>query len=62
MPKPLPLAVYGPITPLSPAVRVTGVLPGAEVQVFANGNPVGRATTANPGFSRTCVLTEWVPG
>lgn len=54
MATPLPLTVHGPITPLSPAVRVTGVLPGADVAILANGTTVGRATATNPG-------ELWVP-
>ena len=49
MAKPLPLTAYGPVTPISPAVRVTGVLPGAEVTILDNGNPIGHQTAANPG-------------
>jgi len=54
MAKPLPLAVYGPVTPISPAVRVTGVLSGADVTVLANDGPVGHATAGSAG-------ELWVP-
>jgi hypothetical protein len=54
MAKPLPLTVYGPITPISPAVRVTGVLPSADVTVLANGAPVGDAIAPAAG-------ELWVP-
>ncbi|SIT47780.1 hypothetical protein BN2475_810009 [Paraburkholderia ribeironis] len=54
MAKPLPLIVYGPVTPLSPAVRVTGVLPGADVDILANGAGIGHAMANSPG-------ELWVP-
>lgn len=54
MAKPLPLTVYGPVTPLSPAVRVTGVLPGADVDILANGAGIGHAMANSPG-------ELWVP-
>jgi hypothetical protein len=49
MSKPMPLTVCGPVTPISPFVRVTGVLPTAEVSVLDNGQSIGQATAANPG-------------
>ena len=49
MVKPLPLTIYGPITPISPFVRVTGVLPTATVTVSADGTPIGQAVASNPG-------------
>jgi hypothetical protein len=49
MPKPLPLTVYGPVTPLSPAVRVGGALTNAEVTILDDGNPIGTATATRPG-------------
>ncbi len=49
MSKPMPLTVYGPVTPISPFVRVTGVLPSAEVNILDNGQPIGHAVAANPG-------------
>lgn len=54
MAKPMPLTVYGPVTPLSPAVRVTGVLPLADVQILANGIGIGQAIASSPG-------ELWVP-
>jgi hypothetical protein len=45
----MPLTVYGPVTPISPAVRVTGVLPSAEVNIQDNGHSIGHAVAANPG-------------
>jgi hypothetical protein len=49
MAKPMPLTVYGPVTPISPFVRVTGVLPTAEVGILDNGQPIGHAIATNPG-------------
>lgn len=49
MPNPLPLTVYGPVTPISPFVRVSGVLPGADVTIMENGNPVGHGVAVNAG-------------
>jgi hypothetical protein len=46
---PMPPTVYGPVTPLSPNVRVTGVLPQAVVTILENGAPIGHATATNPG-------------
>jgi hypothetical protein len=62
MAKPMPLTVYGPVTPLSPNVRVTGVLPGAEATILDNGNPIGHATAANPGELLVPVTTQPVVG
>ena len=54
MSQPLPLVVYGPVTPLSPAVHVTSAQPGAAVTVLSNGSVVGNATAGNTG-------ELWVP-
>jgi hypothetical protein len=59
---PLPLTVHGPVTPLSPYVRVTGVLPGAVATILDNGNPIGHATAANPGELFVPVTTQPVVG
>ena len=42
MPKPLPPQAHGPLTPSSKSVQVTGVLPGATVQIWEN--TIGQAT------------------
>jgi hypothetical protein len=44
MPNPLPLTVYGPVTPLSPSILVSGVLKDAVVTILDNGNSIGHAT------------------
>jgi hypothetical protein len=44
MPNPLPLTVYGPVTPLSPSVLVSGVLKNAVVTILDNGSAIGHAT------------------
>ena len=49
MAKPMPPTVYGPVTSLNPNVRVTGILPGADVTIFGNGTPLGQATSTTPG-------------
>lgn len=49
MANPMPVTVYGPVTPISPSVRVTGVLAGAKVEILANGQAIGQASAANPG-------------
>ena len=54
MPTPLPLTVYGPITPASLAVRVTGVLAQADVKIFEDGAPIGQGTAPANG-------EMWVP-
>jgi hypothetical protein len=54
MAQPLPVTVYGPITPLNPAVKTTGALPGAQVIVLAYGGPIGDVVTAAGG-------ELWVP-
>ena len=46
---PFPVTVCGPITPLSPAVKVTGVLAAADVTIFESGSPIGYATAGSPG-------------
>lgn len=51
---PLAPLAHGPITPLSPMVRVIGVLPGAEVTILQDGRPIGHATATEPG-------ELWVP-
>ena len=54
MATPLPLAVHGPITPASPAVRVTGVLESAQVSVRQDGAVIGQAIAPANG-------ELWVP-
>lgn len=49
MSKPMTLTVYGPITPISPSVRVTGVLPTADVDILDNGTSIGHGVATNPG-------------
>src|SRR5258708_32917070 len=44
MPNPLPLTVYGPVTPLSPSILVSGVLKDAVVTILDNGNSIGHGT------------------
>lgn len=41
MPVPLPLTLHGPVTGLSPHVRVTGVLQGAKVEIFDGDTQLG---------------------
>lgn len=41
MATPLPPTVHGPITPLSKAARVSGVLAGASVRLLMDGNTIG---------------------
>jgi hypothetical protein len=43
MAKPLPVTVYGAVTPISPNVRVTALLSGAEVTIVDNVTPIGHA-------------------
>jgi len=62
MAKPMPLTVHGPVTPLSPNVRVTGVLAGAEAAILDNGNPIGHANAANPGELLIPVTTQPIVG
>jgi len=62
MAKPMPLTVYGPVTPLSPNVRVTGVLHGAEATILDNGNSIGHTTAVNPGELLVAVTTLPVVG
>ena len=45
----IPPTIYGPLTPLSPAVRVTGVLAGATVTIFEGAVQIGSATAAQGG-------------
>jgi hypothetical protein len=47
----LPLApvVHGPITPVSPSVRVTAVVAGANVEVLADGVPIGGVFASENG-------------
>lgn len=54
---PMTLTVYGPVTPLSPNVRVTGVLAGAEATILDNGSPIGSATATANGELRVPVAT-----
>jgi hypothetical protein len=50
MTRPLPPTVYGPITPFTPEVRVSGVLTDADVIVVADGQTVlGRGKAPAPG-------------
>jgi hypothetical protein len=53
MPIPLPPVVFGPITPITPEVRIGGVLPDAKVTVLANHGAtqttLGAATAKAPG-------------
>jgi len=62
MAKPMPLTVYGPVTPLSPNVRVAGVLPGAAATILDNGNPIGHATASEPGELLVGVTAQPVVG
>src|SRR6185369_7332027 len=55
---PLPVTVWGPVTPLSPSVRVTGVLPKADVTILDNGTPIGLDTAVNPGELWVKVTTQ----
>jgi hypothetical protein len=48
MATPLPPMVHGPITPLSPSVRVSGILAGTHVRVLMDGNVLGEVPSA-PG-------------
>jgi hypothetical protein len=50
---PLPPVVHGPITPITPSVKVTGVLAAASVELFANGSPAGSTVAGAAG-------TVWV--
>lgn len=58
MPKPFPVTVYGPVTPLSPAVRVTGVLAAADVTIFENVSAIGTATAGSPGEIWVTLTTQ----
>jgi hypothetical protein len=49
----MPVTVYGPVTPVSPNVRVTGVLSGAEVTILDNVTPSATQTRVNSGSCRT---------
>ena len=49
MPTPLPPMVHGPITPLSPAVRVTGILASAQVRVLMDGRGRSRVRGDHQG-------------
>jgi hypothetical protein len=50
MAKPLPPVVYGPITPASTQVQVTGILPNSTVNLLADSTtPVGQTTSSAPG-------------
>jgi hypothetical protein len=50
MSKPLPPIVYGALTPASKAVLVGGFLPGATVEIFSNGVPVGNSQPNGQGW------------
>ncbi len=47
MPSLLPPVVYGPITPLSTSVLVSGLVPGATVTLYADGNPLTPTSVAS---------------
>ena len=49
MSTPFPPTVHGPLIPSSVAVMVTGVMPDADVTVFADGTSVGTAHSTQPG-------------
>lgn len=51
MTTPLPITVRGPITPISPAVQVTGALAGAKIQLINRdtGETIGTATARKNG-------------
>ena len=49
MAKPMPITVYGAVTPLRSSLRATGVLPTADVQILGNGQMIGHAVAQNPG-------------
>jgi hypothetical protein len=49
MATPLPPILHGPITPMSPEVRVTGAVGGALVTLLVGTTDVGHATITAPG-------------
>jgi hypothetical protein len=49
MTRPLPPVVHGPITPSSPAVRVTAVVAGATVDLLVGGGSVGSDSSSAGG-------------
>lgn len=54
MVRPLPPVVHGPITPVTPSVRVTSVADNAIVELVCNGTSIGLGTSGIGG-------TLWVP-
>jgi hypothetical protein len=49
MPDPMPPTVYGPVTPISPSVRLTGVVANAQVTVHANATQIGQIAAPKAG-------------